>query len=204
MLALDRRRALHAAVLAVGERFYASQAGERAAWLAFHAIRGHAWDRAVSHLRTAAVRAIARAANRVAAQHLESALAALDRLPPSRERTSLAIDVRIDLRHALTPLGQVQNARSPPRGRRTRSKLGTPREWDGWRHSSSTVSSYKGDIERPWSRERALDLARELDDDALHVATQVYVARARLSRGSANPPSRCFEESSSPRQAATR
>jgi class 3 adenylate cyclase/tetratricopeptide (TPR) repeat protein len=185
MLTLDRRRALHAAILTVGEGFYAGQAGERAAWLAFHAIRGHAWDRAVSHLLVAAVRAIARAANRVAAQHLENALAALDRLPPSRERTSLAIDVRIDLRHALTPLGQVQSTLE-----HLRVAEGLALELGDTARMGRVASFIVNCLvlqgryrEALGAAERALALARELDDQALHVATQMYVARARLSRG---------------------
>ena len=196
MLAPDRRRALHAAVLTVGERFYASQTGERAAWLAFHGVRGEVWNRAVIHLRTAAVRAIARAANRAAAQHLESALVAVDRLPPSRERTVLAIDVRIDLRHALTPLGQVQKTLD-----HLRSAEGLAAELGDTSRLGRVVSFIANCLvlqgrygEALITGERALGLARELDDHALQVATRMYMARARLSRGECESAIEMFRE----------
>ena len=48
---------------------------------------------------------MARAANREAIAHLEQALGALRRLPETRETTELTIDIHIDLRNALLPLG---------------------------------------------------------------------------------------------------
>ena len=107
MLSSDRRRTLHTATLIAGEQVYADRLIEKSDWLAFHAVRAQAWDRAVVHLQVAAMREVARAANRIAVQHLEGALIAVEHLPPD-ERATLAIDLRIDLRHALTPLGRVQ------------------------------------------------------------------------------------------------
>jgi len=43
--------------------------------------------------------------NREAVAHLEAALAALRRLPETRETTELTIDIHLDLRIALNPLG---------------------------------------------------------------------------------------------------
>jgi tetratricopeptide (TPR) repeat protein len=48
---------------------------------------------------------MARAAYRETIDHLEQALAALHRLPESREKTELTIDIRLDLRTALNALG---------------------------------------------------------------------------------------------------
>ena len=48
---------------------------------------------------------MARAANREAVAQLEQALGALRRLPETRETTELTIDIHIDLRNALSPLG---------------------------------------------------------------------------------------------------
>ncbi|HEY4986385.1 MAG TPA: adenylate/guanylate cyclase domain-containing protein, partial [Bradyrhizobium sp.] len=107
MLSVDRRRTLHAAALVAGEQLYADKLFEKADWLAFHAFRAQAWGRAAVHLQAAAALEIARAANRVAVQHLENALIAIDHLPAG-DRATRAIDLRIALRHALTPLGRVQ------------------------------------------------------------------------------------------------
>ena len=63
------------------------------------------WEKAVAYLRQAGLRAMARAANREAVAQLEQALGALRRLPETRETTELTIDIHIDLRNALSPLG---------------------------------------------------------------------------------------------------
>ena len=103
----ERRDALHAAALAAGEKSFADQPSEKAEWLAIHAFRAKAWDRAVVHLKNAASRAIARGASRVAAEHLENAITAVEHLP-DQARSPLAVDLRIGVRHALTSLGKTQ------------------------------------------------------------------------------------------------
>jgi tetratricopeptide (TPR) repeat protein len=54
---------------------------------------------------------MARAANREAIGHLEQALQTLRRLPDARETTELTIDIHIDLRNALRPLGDLARMR---------------------------------------------------------------------------------------------
>jgi tetratricopeptide (TPR) repeat protein len=49
---------------------------------------------------------MARGANREAILHLEQALGALRHLPESRTRTELTVDIHIDLRNSLVPLGE--------------------------------------------------------------------------------------------------
>src|SRR3989442_14239368 len=49
---------------------------------------------------------MAQAANREAIVHLEQGLSALRRLPEIRQTTELTIDIRLDLRNALIPLGE--------------------------------------------------------------------------------------------------
>ena len=185
MLAPHRGRELHAAVLAVGEQFYAEQAGEKADWLAFHALRGEMWTSAVSHLRRAAVRAVARAANRVAAEHLEKALGVLDRLPSSREHTGLAIDLRIGLRHALTPLGLVGRTLEHLRAAEALAvDLGDPARLGrvvAFIANCLVLQGRYGDALATGAR--ALDIARGLGDRPMQMACEMYIARARLSRG---------------------
>jgi class 3 adenylate cyclase/tetratricopeptide (TPR) repeat protein len=101
----DRRRALHARIVEAIEKLYSDRLTEQAERLAHHALRGELWDKAVTYLRQAGLRAMARAANREAIAPLEQALGALRRLPETRETTELTIDIRLDLRNALLPLG---------------------------------------------------------------------------------------------------
>jgi class 3 adenylate cyclase/tetratricopeptide (TPR) repeat protein len=102
----ERRRALHARITEAIERLAPGRVAEQAERLAHHALRGELWQKAVSYLRQAGLRAMAGAANREAVAHLEQALGALRRLPETQERTELTIDIRLDLRNALNPLGE--------------------------------------------------------------------------------------------------
>ena len=102
----DRQRALHARITEAIERLVPERVAEQAERLAHHALRGELWEKAVSYLRQAGLRAIARAAYREAIIHLEQALEALRHLPQTRETTELTIDLHIDARHALRPLGE--------------------------------------------------------------------------------------------------
>src|SRR5438093_4371 len=101
----DRQRALHARITEAIERLAPERVAEQADRLAHHALRGEVWEKAVAYLRQAGLRAMARAANREAVAQLEQALGALRRLPETRETTELTIDIHIDLRNALSPLG---------------------------------------------------------------------------------------------------
>ena len=101
----DRQRALHARICEAIERLSPERVAEQADRLAHHALRGELWERAVVYLRQAGLRAMARGANREAVGHLEQALEILRRFPETRETTELTIDIHIDLRNAINPLG---------------------------------------------------------------------------------------------------
>jgi class 3 adenylate cyclase/tetratricopeptide (TPR) repeat protein len=195
MLSSDRRRMLHAAALTAGEQLYADRIPEKSDWLAFHALRARVWDRAIIYLQAAAAREIARAANRGAVQHLENALIAIDNLPVEA-RATLAIDLRIALRHALTPLGRVQQTLDYLRAaemlaieRDDRSRLGRVVSF-----TANCLVLQAHYMEALQTGERALNIARELGDHRLELATNMYMARARMARGEYRPAIRTFEE----------
>jgi DNA-binding SARP family transcriptional activator len=110
-----RRRILHASVVAALEDVYAGsdtiettrrdRLNEHGEQLAHHALRAEMWEKAVTYLRRAGLRAMARGANREAFGQLEQALGALRRLPETRATIELIIDTHIDLRNALFLLG---------------------------------------------------------------------------------------------------
>jgi len=54
----DRRKALHAQIVAAIERLYADRVSEQMERLAQHALRGHLWDKAVRYSRQAGTRAL--------------------------------------------------------------------------------------------------------------------------------------------------
>jgi class 3 adenylate cyclase len=107
-LLLERRRALHARIVAASERLYADRLTEQAERLAQHAFRGEVWDKAVAYCWQAGTKAYARSALREVAACFEQALAALTHLPESRATQEQAIDLRLDLRTALWALGEIR------------------------------------------------------------------------------------------------
>ena len=102
----ERRRALHARIVAASERLSADRLPEQAERLAQHAFRGEVWDKAVAYGRQAGTRAQTRSALREAVACFEQAVAALTHLPESRAMQEQAIDLRFDLRNALWALGE--------------------------------------------------------------------------------------------------
>src|SRR5215475_10343120 len=101
----DRRRDLHARITEAIERLATERIAEQSERLAHHALHGESWEKAVAYLHQAGLRAVARGANREAIPYLEQALRTLHHLPETRRRSELAIDIRIEIRNALVPLG---------------------------------------------------------------------------------------------------
>jgi tetratricopeptide (TPR) repeat protein len=66
------------------------------------------WEQAVTYLRQAGAKSLARSANREAITCFEQALTALQHLPETREALEQAIDLRFDLRTSLHPLGEFE------------------------------------------------------------------------------------------------
>jgi tetratricopeptide (TPR) repeat protein len=101
----ERRRALHGRIVGALEGLYPDRASERAEWFAHHALRGELWERALPYCRRAGERAFAHSARREAVAWFEQALEALAHLPENQDSIKQAIDLRLDLRYSLAPLG---------------------------------------------------------------------------------------------------
>ena len=97
----ERRRDLHARIVDAMERLHAERLSEHVERLAHHALRGEVWDKAVTYLRRAGLKAIVRSAHPEAIDNLESALTALSHLSGDRESLVLGVDLRLDLVLAL-------------------------------------------------------------------------------------------------------
>jgi transcriptional regulator with AAA-type ATPase domain/tetratricopeptide (TPR) repeat protein len=181
----EPRRALHARIARAIERLYEDRLAEHVDRLAHHTLRGGEWSKAVGYLRQAAARAAGRSAHREAVAHLEQALVALARLPEDRLRTEQAIDIRLDLRTSLLPLGEVEQI------------LPYLREAEGLadqlgdQHRLGRISVYltgqyylAGDHERALEYgERAQAITNALRDFSLGIATNAYVGQILLVRG---------------------
>src|SRR5437870_65004 len=75
--------------------------------LAHHAMRGEVWDKARVYCRQAGEKALARSAYREAVTCFEQTLSALAHLPETRDTREQAIDLRLALRVAFRPLGDL-------------------------------------------------------------------------------------------------
>jgi class 3 adenylate cyclase/tetratricopeptide (TPR) repeat protein len=106
----ERRRALHARIVEALEALAGDRVAEQVERLAHHALRGEMWDRALAYCRQAGEKALARSAYREAVGDFEQALSALPHLPERCDTREQAIDLRLALRTALRPLGDLGRA----------------------------------------------------------------------------------------------
>jgi class 3 adenylate cyclase/tetratricopeptide (TPR) repeat protein len=103
----ERRRMLHAQIVAAIEWLHADRLTEQIERLAYHAFRGEVWDKALAYCRQAGARAEDCLAYREAVACYEQALVALGHLPERHDTLEQAIDLRFDLRNALLPLNEL-------------------------------------------------------------------------------------------------
>jgi tetratricopeptide (TPR) repeat protein len=101
----ERRRMLHAGIVAALEALAGDRVTEQVERLASHALRGEVWEKALAYCRQAGEKAMARSAYRKAVGYCEQALSVLLHLPETRDTREQAIDLRLALRLALRPLG---------------------------------------------------------------------------------------------------
>ena len=104
----DRRKTLHARIVGAIERSYPERLAEHVERLAHHACRGEVWDKALTYLRHVAAKAQRRGAYQQALACLEEALQVLRYLPETTETREHEIDVRLELRGSLYPLGEFE------------------------------------------------------------------------------------------------
>ena len=101
-----RRRTLHASIVEAIERLYPDRLSEHVELIAHHAFHGELWEKASTYSRRAGAKAADRTAYREALNFFDQALQALKHLPENHEAIELGIDIRIDMRSSLQPLGE--------------------------------------------------------------------------------------------------
>jgi class 3 adenylate cyclase/tetratricopeptide (TPR) repeat protein len=102
----ERRTWLHSKVMTALEKTQGAASHDHVEKLAHHAFHGELWEKAVDYMGQAADKAVARSANREAADSYNKALAALQHLPQDDDRLRRAVDIRLELRNPLFLLGQ--------------------------------------------------------------------------------------------------
>ena len=108
----ERRRVLHARIVEAVETLAGERLAEQVERLAHHAFRGERWDKACTYFRQAGAKAATRSAYREAVTCCEQALVALEHLPESRDTLTQGIDLRLELREVLHPLGAIERIRT--------------------------------------------------------------------------------------------
>jgi class 3 adenylate cyclase/tetratricopeptide (TPR) repeat protein len=181
----DRRQTLHAACVRAIETIHGDRATEHAERLAHHAMLGKLWDRAVHYSREAAARSLGRAASRTAVAHLERALAALEHVTEGPEKTTEAIDVRLALRAALSPLGEfgklfahLREAAAIAEGTRDRRRLGVILAF--LTNFFTVMLEFDQAFE---CGERARSLGEELHEPAILVPARLFLSVACFALG---------------------
>ena len=193
---LPRRALLHRRVAEAIEKRYAFDLEPHLGALADHYQRAGLWEPAVTYLQRTGDIARRRGAYREAVVTYETALAAASHLPRIRATQEQEIDVRLGMRYALAPLGQmakVIDCLGPAKD--AAETLG-----DRWRlaWSEAFLSEawrWRGDYTRAVEAvRRARALAIELGDRDLVVFTASFLAYTYVAQGRHRDARPLFEE----------
>jgi tetratricopeptide (TPR) repeat protein len=164
--------------------------------LAYHALRGELWDKAVAYFHQAGTQALARSANREAMTSFEQALGALRHLPDSHDTRVRVIDLRLDLRNALWTLGELERLfANLQEAEDLAETLGDPHRL-GWvsvyllAHFAQTCEPDRART----SGQRALAIATTLEDIGLTVAAQHYLGGVYRSIGDYRQAVECYQK----------
>jgi class 3 adenylate cyclase/tetratricopeptide (TPR) repeat protein len=181
----EQRRVLHAAIADAIERLSSTRADEGVEQLAHHTLRGGQWAKAVVFLQQAARKAAARSAYREAAARLDQALEALAYLPASDATRQQAIDVRLDLRATLTPLGDHSRILTHLREAEPVARaLGDPRRLGRIYAYLADCYRLSGELERAIDfGEQARVVALAHHDLPLQIAANMYLGQASHNIG---------------------
>ena len=181
----DRRRALHAQIVAAIEALYQDRLPEQVDRLAYHAVRGEDWEKALVYLRQAGAKAAGRSAQREAVAYFEQALTVVPHLPESRQLTEQAVDLRLTLRNSLLPLGEFGRTVGYLReAEKLAAVLDDPRRL-GWVSAYLAPSLHNmGDYGNALQAgQRGLAISLAVADSALEVMASFFVSLAHIHLG---------------------
>ena len=167
------------------ETLYPDRLIEQVERLAHHAARGEVWDKAVTYLRQAGTKADARSANREAVSYFEQALTALAHLPDDRETREQAINLHLSVRSPLAALGERERVLEHLRAAEALANaLGDQRRLARVNANIARELSAQGEHEQAVTAcERAIGMARTLDDYGLEVVTTNFLGSAYYCLG---------------------
>jgi class 3 adenylate cyclase/tetratricopeptide (TPR) repeat protein len=181
----ERRRALHAQIVNALETSFADRTVEHIERLAHHAFKGEVWSKAVSYLRQAGDRAAARSLNREAIARFQEALVALEHLGETPGAIEQAIDIRVEIRHCLLPLGaQEEIAEHLREAAELAMRIDDQRRL-GWIFSYMAHHWWYTGVPKSAidSGQRALAIADIVHDPVLRVLTNFHLGQAYHALG---------------------
>jgi tetratricopeptide (TPR) repeat protein len=192
----ERRRTLHARIVERLEALDAHRRVEQVDRLAQHALRGAVWDKAVAYCRQAGTKAMTQSAYQEAARSFEQALDALHHRPEGPDTHGQAIDLRLDLRSALFPLGELgrvlvslQEAAALAEALGDQHRLG---------QVSAALAIHFSQVGAPdhalTCGQRALAIAVNLGDVGLTVTAQQQLGQTYRSLGDYRRAVECFQK----------
>ena len=166
----EQRRALHARIVEASEAGIGDRVAESVERLAYHAVRGEVWAKALTYCRQAGEKTMAQSAYPEAVGYFEQALAVLPRLPEQRARHEQAIDLRLALRSALHPAGNSERILTALREAEALAEaLDDPRRLGQVAFFLSVHFCLRGvHAQASAAAQRALTLARASGDSILH------------------------------------
>jgi class 3 adenylate cyclase/tetratricopeptide (TPR) repeat protein len=190
----ERRRALHARIVEILEALAGGQVAEPVERLAHHALHGEVWDKALAYGRQAGEKALARSAHREAVGSFEQALSALRHLPETRATREQAIDLRLALRTALLPSGDLERMLAHLReAEALAAALNNPRR-RGQVSAFLALHFYLQGVhdQAIAAAQRALALVPASGEVGLHAMANQYLGLAYLAQGDYRRASACF------------
>ena len=164
---------------------FGTSAGDMAATLAQHCLRGRLWPQAVQYAWQAGHQALRRGAHQEAVTFYEQALHALQALPSTPDTLAQAIDLHLALDEALFPLGAFQRLCDTLReAERLAEALGDHRRL-GWVNEALSVSFRRiGSYDQAVvCARRAVTLATGLGDAAMQVWAAFRLGQAAYFLG---------------------
>jgi len=181
----EQRRILHGRIVHALEKIASGRLGDHIEQLADHARHAGLWDRAARYLRQSGAKAFSRSANHEAVRWLEHALVALKHLPATEETRAEMADVHLELRNALTLVGDHEQTLAHLReAAATARQLGDDRRLGRALSFEANCLFLLGDHHAAIdSGRRAEALAERLGDVPLQTVTRMYMGRAYLRLG---------------------
>jgi tetratricopeptide (TPR) repeat protein len=181
----EQRRMLHTRIVAAIAGLSRDRLAEQLDRLAHHARLGALWDKALLYCRQAGGKAITHSAYHEAVTYFDQALDALHRLPTGPDTQTQAIDLCLDLRDALLPLGELERTSVVLQDAAARAAALGDQHRLGW------VSAYllthfmqAGQPDRAIAAgQHALAIAADLGEVGLTVTAQLYLGNLYRSLG---------------------